>query len=215
MCIYPFLGIGGTVVAAIAMVVTAATYTGASGENFSFLNHFISELGDVGVSANAWLFNAGLIVSGILFVCFCVGLALHLRGLWAILGAVTGAAAGALCAGVGLFPMNDLGRHIFIAMWFFRCGLATTLLFAIAILRQPRGASRVPKGTSFFSLLAVAAYAGFLIFAWVGGGSPLSPFTMAHRPSFWLLAVSEWFVYWATIAWFLGVGILAGARGRR
>jgi hypothetical membrane protein len=207
--IYPFLGMGGTMLAAVAMAATAATFTGPTGERYSFLNHFISELGEVGVSANAWLFNAGLVASGILFICFCIGLAMHLRGLWAILGAVTGAAAGAFCAGVGFFPMNHLPTHIFVAMWFFRCGLATTLLFAISILRQPSGAARIPKSASIFSLLAVLAFAGFLVLAWVGGGSPLSPSTVGHRPAFWLLAVSEWSVHWATIVWFLGVGILA------
>lgn len=213
--VYPFLGIGGTALAGIAMAVTAATFTGARGEHYSFLNHFISELGQVGVSANAWLFNAGLIASGILFICFCIGLAMELRGAWAIIGAVAGSAAGAFCAGVGVFPMNHLSPHIFVAMWFFRFGLVTTLVFAIGVLAQRRGQSRIPKSASFFTLLAVAAYAGFLVLAWVGGGSPLSPSTMAHRPTFWLLAISEWFVYWATIAWFLGVGILVSARGAR
>ncbi|MGA2976238.1 MAG: DUF998 domain-containing protein [Spirochaetia bacterium] len=167
---YPFLGIGGSLLVGASIAAAALTYTGEHGEPYSLLNHFISELGQVGVSRNAWLFNAGLIAAGILFILFCIGLRLSLRGIWSILGAAAGVCAGAFCSGVGVFPMNDLRMHLFVAMWFFRCGLATTLLFAIGILAQPRGGARIVKSASFFSLLAVAAYAGFLVLASVKNG---------------------------------------------
>jgi hypothetical membrane protein len=205
----PLLGIAGSVLIAAAVAAVALAYVGLHGERYSLLNHFISELGQLGVSRAAWLFNAGLIVSGFLFIPFSIGLGMRFGSVWAYLGMAAGIGAGIFCAGVGIFPMNRLGPHIFTAMWFFRFGLLTTLLFGIAMRRRLG---------SLFSLIAVAAYAGFLVLAGMpraGGGDPLDPSSYAHRPPFWLLAVVEWAVFFATILWFLGVALVVSARARR
>jgi hypothetical membrane protein len=215
--LFPVLGIAGSVLIAAAVAVVACAYSGVHGERYSLLNHFISELGQVGVSREAWLFNGGLIVAGVLFIPYSVGLGMLIRGAWAYLGMAAGIGAGVFCAGVGVFPMNSLGPHIFTAMWFFRFGLLATLLFGIAILAAPKEKARVGRPAALFSLVAVAAYAGFLALASVphaGGGNPLDPSSYAHRPDFWLLAVVEWAVFFATILWFLGVAILVSARAR-
>ncbi len=206
-----YLGIAGAVVIAAAVAVVALTYTGTHGERYSLANHFISELGEQGVSRTAWLFNAALVVGGVLFIPCCVGLGLALRSLWAMLGMAAGICAGVFCAGVGFFPMNRLAPHVFVAMWFFRLGLATTLLFAVAVSAQPRGRERVARGAVAFSAIAFAAYAAFLVLAsipGVAGGNPLDPSSYAHRPRLWLLAVLEWGVFFATVLWFLGVSVL-------
>jgi hypothetical membrane protein len=219
--------------AIVALVLVV--YRGAQGEPYSLANHFISELGQPGISRLAWLFNAGLVVSGALFVPWCIALGLRLRTVWAYLGMASGIAAGVFLAGVGMFPMSNLEPHIFVAMWFFRCGLATTLLFGIAMVAQPRGSARhaqgarprnnprvpsgarVPRSACIFSLIAVAAYAGFLGLATVMGTDAMeapTAATLAHRPGFWLLAVMEWSVFFATIIWFLGVALLVKVGGR-
>jgi hypothetical membrane protein len=216
--ISPFLGIVGSALIAAVVAVVSLTYSGAQGERFSLLNHFISELGQLGVSRGAWLFNVGLMASGVLFIPYSIGLGLRIRGAWAYLGMAAGIGAGVFCAGVGIFPMNRLGPHIFTAMWFFRFGLLTALLFGISSVASPRGRERAGRMAGLFSLLAVAAYAGFLVlagFPHAGGGDPLDPSTYAHRPHFWLLAVVEWAVFFATILWFLGVALLVSARDRR
>jgi hypothetical membrane protein len=213
----PILGIAGSILIAAVVTIVASLYTGARGERYSLLNHFISELGQLGVSRAAWLFNAGLIVSGVLFIPYTIGLGMRIRGIWAYLGMATGIGAGVFCAAVGVFPMNRQAMHVFVAMWFFRFGLLTTLLFAVAILSAPREKARVVRSASVFSFIAVAAYAGFLVLAGVphaGGGNPLDPSSYAHRPDFWLLAVLEWSVFFATILWFLGVAVLVSARAR-
>ncbi|MGA2976239.1 MAG: hypothetical protein ABSF77_13090 [Spirochaetia bacterium] len=43
---------------------------------------------------------------------------------------------------------------------------------------------------------------------------PLNPATFAQRPRFWLLAAAEWSVFFATILWSLGVGLLILLRRR-
>ena len=214
---FPLFGLVGSVLVCLVILAVGITYRGRSSEPFSPLNHFISELGQWGISGNAWLFDAALIVSGILFIPFCVGLGMALRGWWGYLGLGAGVLAGIFLAGVGMFPMNRLGPHILTATWFFRFGLATTLFFGIAVLRQ-RERTEVPKSASIFSLLACATYALFLGIAsipGVAGGNPLDPATLAHRPGFWLLALLEWGVFFGTVVWFLGLSLLLTVRGSR
>ena len=214
---FPFFGLVGSALVCIVILIVGLTYYGQAAERFSPFNHFISELGHWGVSRNAWLFDAALIVSGILFVPFCIGLGIAVRGWWGYLGLGAGVLAGIFLAGVGVFPMNGLGTHIVMATWFFRFGLATTLFFGIAILRQ-RGRTDVPKSGSILSLFACATYALFLVLAsipGVAGGNPLDPATLAHRPGFWLLALLEWGVFLGTVVWFLGLSLLLTVRGSR
>ena len=69
----------------LGALLSAVAYRGAVGEPYSPFNHFISELGQVGVSRLAAVFNAGLIVGGLLLIPFMLGL-----GAW-LLGSAAGA----------------------------------------------------------------------------------------------------------------------------
>ena len=60
--IYPVFGILGTGIIILGIIVSALRYKGSQGEHFSILNHFISELGEVGVSPAGLFFNLGLIL---------------------------------------------------------------------------------------------------------------------------------------------------------
>jgi hypothetical membrane protein len=208
--IYPFLGMAGTVLICVVMLVVALAYSGRQGQPYSPLNHFVSELGEVGVSRAAWLFNAGLIAAGVLFSAFCVGLGLHLATAWSYIAMAAGICSGIFAAGVGVFPMNNLGPHIFVATWFFRTGLGAVLLFAVAIAAQKRGRIRVHRAAVAVSAAVAAAYASFLSTAnppTSGRASSLDTSGMAARPDFWLVAVLEWVVILATFLWFLGVSL--------
>ena len=207
----------GSVVTCLVVLAAALLYRGRVGEPFSLLNHFISELGEPGVSRGAWIFNAGLVVSGALFIPSSVGLGLRIGGLWSGLGIAAGVGAGVFCAGVGIFPMSRLDPHVFTAMWFFRCGLLMAALFGVAMLTQRRGSEAVPRAASLFSLVAVAAYGTFLVMAGNAGTGTFdtaSPLFLSARPAVWTLAVLEWAVFFATVLWFLGVALLVSARGR-
>jgi hypothetical membrane protein len=185
-------------------------YTGRMGERFSPLNHFISELGQVGVSELAWLFNLGLILGGVLFVPFVAGLALALRSRWRWLGLAAGLVAAASLAGVGLFPMNRLAPHIVAALTYFRAGLVMVLGFGVAILRQRPGERVINRRVNLAGLAALAAYAGFLSYmAWLpeAAGASLDPSGLTSRPVVWPLAVLEWSILATTVAWFLAVGL--------
>jgi hypothetical membrane protein len=207
---YPVLGIAGSVLISLAVLVSVLLYEGKKSEPYSLLNHFISELGEVGVSGAAWLFNTGLVAAGALFIPCSIGLGLHVRSPLSLLGMAAGVCTGIFLAGVGVFPMNNLPPHAFTAMWFFRLGLLTVLLFGAAFAVQPRGRVRVRKAAVLFSALTVAAYAAFLVMAAqpnAGGASALDA-GFARRPRMWPLAVAEWAVFFATILWFLGVSLM-------
>jgi hypothetical membrane protein len=146
---FHWFGIGGSLIIIAAVIITATTFHNSLGKPFSLLNRFISELGWVGISQNAWLFNSAMVITGILFIFFCLGLGLYIPNTWAKAGMAAGIASAIFCSLVGVFPMNRLQPHAFVAMWFFRCGLATVLLFGIAILVQRKKDVRIPKIAKF------------------------------------------------------------------
>lgn len=209
---YRYFGLAGSLVIVLAILLSMAGYTGKRREKYSLLNHFISELGESGVSRGAPLFNAGLIVGGLLFVPFIVRLGLVIDSFWAKLGLVAGLVTALACALVGVFPMNRLEPHIKVANAFFRGGLATVVLFSLGVLFQPAERAVVPLWVNGAGLMAVAAYSSFLLLPIFQpmperAPDPLSPESLPERPRFWLLAALEWLVFFATIGWFLSIAL--------
>jgi hypothetical membrane protein len=207
---YPYFGLAGGVAAALVVGFTGLAYRGKRKERYSVFNHYISELGEVGVSRYARVFNAGLVVAGMTQLPYIAGLTLAIGNLWAFLGAAAGLVTGVACAMVGVFPMNDLASHTKAAMTFFRAGLVMMLLYSIAIAIPAQGESSVPKLGLLFSLLGLVAYLSFLIL--VRGGSVsdqigdfLNPDSQKERPVFWALPAVEWTIFFTTILWFFGV----------
>ncbi len=204
---YRFFGLAGCLVIVFAMLYTAVGYSGRKQERYSALNHFISELGETGVSSRAWIFNYGLIVGGVLLVPFVIGYGIVLENVWAVLGAVAGVWATISCVLVGMFPMNNLDPHIKAATSYFRSGLAMVFLFGVAVLAQPAGAVNVSRWASLASLLAVLAYGSFLFLGRLPENAPaeaatLDPDLIPDRPRLWGLAALEWLVFASTIVWF-------------
>ncbi len=212
----PYLGIFGSALISIAVLACSLAYSGGQGERYSLFNHFISELGKIGVSRAAWLFNSAMAASGILFIPFCAGISLRLKSIPGWIAFAAGACASVACAGVGFFPMNNLPFHIAFATWFFRFGLLMVVLYGIAILVQPRGAPRLPRAASLASLPAAAAFTAFLSLAGMltsGGPNPLDVSSFSsHRPSFWPLAILEWSIFFTTVLWFLVIAIFELSR---
>lgn len=200
-------GLSGVAFLLLGVILPAIAYRGRAGEPYSFLNHFISELGEVGVSRFAAVFNACLVLGGIALVPFCLFLGLSLRrNPWAKLAMVAGIASSIFCSLVGFFPMNHLESHMFIAMGFFRLGLVMILLFTIAIFAQHRESRIVPLWVTWAGLLSAASFAVFLFVVPRFSGFPgnlLDPAVYPARPSPLPLAVSEWSILLTTLAWIL------------
>jgi len=202
---FDLFGLSGSIVVLLAVLVPMAAYVGRAGERYSPLNHFISELGEVGVSSLALVFNAGSIVAGVLYVPFILGLGAAVRGGGAAAGTLAGLVSASALACVGFFPMNDFTPHIAAAVLFFRSGLVTVLLFGIAIQRQRPGRRVIDRRANVASGAAVLAFAVFL--AWMGL-QPVSASDFqipAARPAVWTGAILEWTILVAMIAWFFVV----------
>jgi hypothetical membrane protein len=209
---FSVLAMTGTAVISLAVVYAARIYRGKRGERYSLLNHFISELGEVGVSKGAWAFNAGLFACGVLLTPFVLRLGLELGSLLAWIGTAAGVIACLGVAAVGLFPMNNLKAHIPAAMTFFRAGLGMVLLMGLAIQFQPDGEVVVPRLANLLSLLAVAAFSSFLLLPVLEGShrdaqQVLDPDLVPERPHFWWSPFLEWMVFFTTILWLFGMAV--------
>ena len=208
--LFSYLVMAGTGIVVLGIVYAAWMYRGKRGERFSLLNHFISELGEVGVSRGARAFNAGLIVGGLLLLPFVIRLGIVLESLLGWIGAFFGMIASLGVTAVGIFPMNNLKPHGRAAFTFFRGGLAMVLVFGLAILFQPAGRVMIPKVASLLSLLATIAFASFLFLPMIKKSDTkptdvLDPEIVPERPRFWLLPFLEWLVFFATIFWLFGM----------
>ena len=207
-----FFAFTGTLCILLGIVSAALRYRGRQGEAFSLLNHFISELGEVGVSRSARAFNLGLLLGGLFFIPFLIGLGIAFHELLAWLGAAAGVLTVLGVSAVGLFPMNNLHIHATAAMVYFRGGLVMVLFFGLAILFQPPGITLVPKLLNLLSLAALIVYAAFLILMARDGhsGHPvdtLEPLATPDRPEVDPLAIMEWAVFLVSILWVAVVAI--------
>jgi len=202
-------GWAGCLILIISSLITAAGYRGKRGERYSALNHFISELGERGVSRLAPVFNIGLIAGGMLLLPYLISLGLLMGNLWAKLGMAAGIWTAGSCALVGLFPMDNREMHTRVAMSFFRGGLVTLILFSLAVWRQP--VAHVAKTVNIAGAMGICAYAAFLIIA----SRQLKeeelqepdPEDSPERPRFWILPAVEWTVFLTTIIWFFCLGL--------
>jgi hypothetical membrane protein len=190
----------GALAITVGSVVAAIGYTGTESESYSPLNHWVSELGEIGVSQLAWAFNLGLVVGGLGFVVFMAGLAIDatdkLRWVYGPIGVVAGI-AGAL---VGVFPMNNREVHGLVAFTFFNLGW-----IAVATASVPVAVGhdrRFPRWLAAAGAVAVVAFLAFLYGVRVDTAVAVSALgAPAERPAFWLSPTLEWAVIVAIIGW--------------
>jgi hypothetical protein len=212
---YAYFGLAGSLFIIISMLIAGLVYRGKQDEEYSILNHFISELGEVGVSRLAALFNWGLIVGGLVLIPFLVGMGLALGSLWGKIALIVGIWTALSCAAVGIFPMNHMKSHSWVAMSYFRSGLVTVLLFSIAVFTQSPEFEIIPKLSNLAGLLSVMCYAVFLFISDTSKkkdepeGEVLDPETYPERQRFSRITILEWAVFFSTILWFLILALFA------
>jgi hypothetical membrane protein len=196
-------GIIGSATIALASLITAIAYSGSNGEAYSPLNHWVSELGEMGVSQLALLFNFALIVGGALFVVFMVALAATRDGLLRYSYGAFGVVAGIGGLFVGVFPMNNLDLHGIAALTFFNLGWLAVGLASIDFLRQPD--RRFPRWLVIIGGLTVAAFVAFLavLLPLLSGDGLAAPDV---RPDVWIVPILEWAVLIGILAWVFATG---------
>lgn len=202
-------GVLGPLLICLGILISALSYTGVQGQSYNLLNHFVSELGEIGTSDLALAFNLSLILGGLFNAGFMAWLPFQFRGWIRYPLLLIGLSAALFGALVGFFPMNALDEHIFVALLFFDLGLLTALVYSLVIL--------LSKGHNLPRWLAIPGIVnaiGFFIFTnfpsqfeegidfqdGMGG-------LMANRPDFIPLALMEWIIILGVIAWFLIMGI--------
>jgi hypothetical membrane protein len=189
-------GLLGSPVIAIGSVVTALAYTGSKGQPYSPLNHFVSELGELAVSRLAMLFNLSLIVGGVCFVVFMIGLAAAGQGPLRVVYGAVGVIAGIGGMFVGVFPMDYLGLHSIAALTFFVLGLVTVLLASIDFVRRPD--PRFPRWLAVLGGATVVAFAVFLVILFTGDSDLAHP---EERVAVWPLTIFEWLLIVGILLW--------------
>ncbi len=207
------LGVAATLLILAGVGCSAALFQGRHQERYSMLNHFISELGERGVSRAAWVFNGSLILGGLALLPFNIGLGLQFNSVLGWLGAAAGIITVLGVAAVGLFPMDNMQSHIIAAMTYFRGGLLMVILYGLAIFFQPAGSVKIPLLVNIFSLLSVAAYSAFLLRMRrkpekQPESDQLAPLKQPDRPRVWRMAVMEWAVFFSTMLWLLSITVL-------
>lgn len=205
---YAWFGLTGSGLILFCMLIAGFIYKGEEGERYSLRNHYVSELGKVGVSRGAVIFNAGLILGGILFIPFNFGLGMALDGGWAKAGMITGGLAAFSCIAVGLFPLNHFKPHVFAAVSFFRLGLAMVFFYSIAIFLQPNGLGGIPKISNIAGLSTFVFFTSFILAADVKKANHFKedlfdPGEESARPAFSPVMILEWAAVLSTIFWFL------------
>jgi len=199
----------------LGSLVTALVYHGKQGEPYSFLNHFISELGEVGVSTLAPLFNVSLFASGLILAIFMLGLGWYIHTWLAYLSAAVGIYSGISCSLVGVFPMNHLSIHTTVAYSFFFSGLVAIALFTLAIVLDKQ--HKLSRWFVVPGLITVLSFASFLLVATQGLSVRAQTLAVNNlaRPTIWLTPLLEWSIFFTLLAWVILVSIYLATRSPR
>jgi hypothetical membrane protein len=190
-------GLIGSGAIALGALLTALAYHGRAGAAYSVFNHFVSELGEVGISAWAEVFNASLIVGGLSLTVFMLGLAILLGRWFGMLFGILGAVAGISGALVGFFPMNDLASHTAVALTFFNTGWIVTGLFALYVLLARR--RLFPRWLAIPGVIATLSSVAFLNSPLPGRGVGVDLASPEIRPDF--LAITSLEALVSVVLW--------------
>lgn len=203
--VFKLAGLVGVVLGLIGVTLPSLVYRGTKGEKYSFLNHYVSELGETAVSKLAWVFNLGMILGGICIVIASLSLGLILPGFWAKAGLILGVVTGLALSMVGVFPMNKVKNHTIAAVTFFRGGLLMVLFFSLAIVLQSGENPIVARSWGLVGMIPVLAFGVFLGLMWSADKENRETLetTEFDRPRVWKIAISEWSIYFSFVLWIL------------
>ncbi len=202
---FPYWGIVSSIIGLVFILTPQLFYEGSLGEPYSMFIHYISELGEVGVSELAWMFNLGMILAGILFIPFMIGLGFYIDNIISKITMLIGVFSCVSIVFVGIYPMNYGYEHMISALSFFLSGMVMTLFWALAILAQKE--VRVHKGLSLGGFLNMALFMLFLYGPWEQIG--------LITPEFSMSAALEWAIYFAIVGYLLLLSIYIWRREKR
>ena len=210
-CICGFLG---SAIMIFGSLITAILYHGKKGGSYSILNHYISKLGEVGVSRLAPVFNNSLFVGGLVLLIFVLGLGLYIHTKLGYVATGFGIFSCISCSLVGVFPMNNLSIHNVVTFSFFYSGLVAIILFTLVIIFDKQG--KLSRWLLIPGIITVASFASYLIIPYITSsthGHTLHPHRLV-RSHIRLNPILEWSVFFTVIAWFVLMSIYLMAKRR-
>jgi hypothetical membrane protein len=200
-------GILGSVTAIVMIITPVFFYIGRFGRPYSPLNHYLSELGEAGVSQLAWMFNYGLMLAAILLLPFLIGFGLYPKNMAGNLSSVAGLFTAVSLFLVGVYPMNNRDLHGLTSTWFYFGGLIMTALWTIALLTQKE--NLLPKGLALGGLVNLSIFFLFLFGPW-----PLMSIGW-DRPDFSMRTTLEWGIFLALVGFILIASVYTKINGKK
>jgi len=199
-----FLGIA---IPSICTLIPAIFYESILGDKYSIMRFFISELGDVGISQLAAVFNWGMIIGGIPMTIFIFRLGLRFKTKLGYISGGVGIFASLNFLLVGVFPVDlYLEAHLITAMFNFYGGMLMIILFSITIFLDKKGT--LPKYVGWLGIGVAVIFTVFLFLPLNNipdGEFSLEPL-LVPRPNIWWLPFFEWLVFFATFLW---IGVIS------
>ncbi len=188
--LYPYWGLGAFLSFTMACLPPALTYRGRAGQRYHTFNHFISELGETGVSRHAKVFNGFLVFTGVLMACFFVqfGRFFGSAAGWSV--AALGLLMAVFCMMVGFVPMNRLRMHMTWACLTFMIGAGVFAATGAAIAMDET--KRLPVFFAIGSFAVAALYAVFLILPGIRENRQVFEPMTGERPKLWYIPMMEW-----------------------
>lgn len=200
------LGLASVAVILLGMVTAALPYRGHAGEAYSPLNHFISELGEIGASRLAWAFNLGLVLGGIGLGAFLLLLAGRLGGPFRVSLIVAGAVAGVSGTLVGVFPMDYLATHRIVSGIFFLTGWLVAGIFSLWLLKTRE--ARFPRGLIVPGAAVVAVFVTFLAVYSTYHPANADGLIVNRPDGLWSVPFLEWASLLSLLGWFACVSFV-------
>ena len=209
-------GLLGILTITLGIIISILFYEGRVGEKFSFLNHYVSELGESPWSIASWVFNTGLIAGGSLVLFFMITLwpvfDTWIGKLIVVMGIITSISGGL----VGVYPMNHLVPHVNVALTFFYSGLLVTILFSLYVFTNQN--QFFPKWMAVPGLVSFVCFFSFLFLTdpIVPEGEPLKDvlFVLENRPAILETAIFEWAVILSTLIWIFVLAVFVNRNTR-
>ena len=185
--------------------MTVIPFVNEQGESFSFLNHFISELGNPFQSKHHYIFNCGVIIVGAGFGIFTYCLSGLIRTKLARVSILLGMIASILCAGVGIVPSHYGNLHLVIAVSFFSLMTLAMTLYSLSILIDKFEV--FPKYIAFYGLGAMISFILLILAPKELIAVQNEQGELFERPRFWFVAIAEWLVFFFLTSWVIVVSL--------
>ncbi len=199
------VGLVGAATLLITSVVTALPYRDLAGQPYSPLNHFVSELGERGVSTLAPLFDTGLMVGGVCLALFLVGLAWCTTGRLRFIVAAVGVVAGIGGLMAGVEPMNEGLAHLLASITFFVTVWVGIALFTVHVAIDTHDG--LPRWLLVPGAVAVAVDVVFVAVYAASASSSGSALPDPVRPAIWIVPFLEWLALVGVMAWVVLVAV--------